>query len=215
MNCWPAVLRSRGTRRSACPTLARRRRPATDTAMHNAQWRRAVNTRRFLALLKRLAIGGVIGATVANAQEPRTVHLRPPNAAAQVQFTRIISVRELNDGSVLVADRQERRLVLVKWGSPDATVIGRIGHGPGEYQRIGWLYALRGDSTLFTDSFHARVAGLRLHGWCPTAWTGEHPMVSGEGVNPFRGARSKSTTQRSVLAWPTGLGRPASVIPNV
>lgn len=75
---------------------------------------------------------------------------------AQTEFTLVSSVRELGDGSVLVTDRMEPRLVLVQWGSSEATAIGRHGGGPGEYQGAVRLYALAGDSTLLTDSYNNR-----------------------------------------------------------
>lgn len=65
------------------------------------------------------------------------------------EFNRVSSVRELADGRVLVADRRER-LVVLDWQSGTAAEISRKGEGPGEYVAIGRLYALRGDSTLFT-----------------------------------------------------------------
>ncbi|KPJ88077.1 MAG: hypothetical protein AMS18_13795 [Gemmatimonas sp. SG8_17] len=92
----------------------------------------------------------------ATAQAPLPIELRPPDAVAAEQFTRIRSVRELSDGSLLAADRLEQRLVLVDWNADTVIDIGRVGGGPGEFQGIGFLYALSGDSTLFTDMFNAR-----------------------------------------------------------
>lgn len=85
------------------------------------------------------------------AQQVRQVRLGPPMEVAQVQFTQVTSVRELADGSLLVADRRENRLVHVEWSNREYAVVGREGDGPGEYRSVGWLYPLGGDSTLFTD----------------------------------------------------------------
>jgi hypothetical protein len=90
------------------------------------------------------------------AQEARRIELRPPDAVAPEQFTLIRSVRELSDGSLLATDRWENRLVLIEWDGGEVTDIGRVGGGPGEFQGVGFLYPLSGDSTLFTDMFNAR-----------------------------------------------------------
>ncbi|MEK7667933.1 MAG: hypothetical protein AAB409_04730 [Gemmatimonadota bacterium] len=102
-----------------------------------------------------LALPATLAAQQADnaAAQARRIALRAPDAVAAVEFTRVTSVRELRDGSVLVANQPEGRLVLVQWGSAEAPVIGRAGDGPGEYRGVGWLYALAGDSTLFTDSY--------------------------------------------------------------
>lgn len=81
--------------------------------------------------------------------------MRQPNGVLEDAFSEIKSVRELSDGRLLVADRLEGFLYLVDWSRSAVDTIGRNGEGPGEYQRPGYLYALAGDSTLFTD-FNAR-----------------------------------------------------------
>ncbi len=91
-------------------------------------------------------------ATDASGQEPTRIPLRPPDWVADVEFTRIVSVRELSDG-VLVANAGETRLVFVGWQPGSAVDIGRTGGGPTEYRGVGQLYALPGDSTVFVDSF--------------------------------------------------------------
>lgn len=64
------------------------------------------------------------------------------------EFNRVSSVRELADGSVLVADTRER-LVVLDWRSGTVTEISSKGEGPGQYTGIGKLHALGADSTLF------------------------------------------------------------------
>ena len=83
------------------------------------------------------------------AQAVPRLHLSAQFQRHPEEFNRISSVRELADGRVLVADRRER-LVVLDWQSGTATEISRKGEGPGEYRAIGKLFALRGDSTLFT-----------------------------------------------------------------
>jgi hypothetical protein len=106
------------------------------------------------------AFGFVTGLTLAcaplSAQRPPQIRLRPADRVAGARFTRATSLRELNDGRVLVGDAVERRLYLLDWEREEPTVVGRVGDGPGEYRGIGWLHPLAGDSTLFTDSANRR-----------------------------------------------------------
>lgn len=66
------------------------------------------------------------------------------------------SVRELRDGSILVSDQADDRLVHVTLDPQTVRAVGRAGDGPAEYRRAGWLYPLGGDSSVFTDSYTAR-----------------------------------------------------------
>ena len=79
------------------------------------------------------------------------------------EFAQVSSVRELDDGQVLVADYRER-LVLLDWRSGKATELSRKGQGPGEYLNIGRLFALRGDSTLLVagDARWLLLVGARI-----------------------------------------------------
>ena len=89
-------------------------------------------------------------------QQGRPIVLRPVNAVSEEGFSKVSSVRELRDGSLLVADQGEQRLVRVTFDSNIVAVLGRIGDGPAEVRSAGWLYPLAGDSTLFTDSSMSR-----------------------------------------------------------
>lgn len=108
-------------------------------------------TNRLVATCLAAAVAPVQGI----AQTTGPIELGPPEAEVGVPFTQVVSIRELPDGRLLVADRGERRLVLIHRDG-DVTVVGQRGDGPGEYLDVGWLYPLHGDSTLFTDSFNGR-----------------------------------------------------------
>ena len=96
-------------------------------------------------------------------QEPPLIALPAADATLrQKQFSRINTVRELADGTVLVSDQLERSLYVVDFRSGTVRVIGTRGDGPREYQWPGFLYPLSGDSTLFTDG--ARSRALLLDG---------------------------------------------------
>ncbi len=85
------------------------------------------------------------------AQEPTAIDLPPADWTLRgQQFSRIASVRELA-GQVLVSDATEDLLYVIDYGSGSVSSVGSHGDGPGEYRAAGFLYALGGDSTLFTD----------------------------------------------------------------
>jgi hypothetical protein len=109
-----------------------------------------------------LLVLGVIAAGLSMTQEPPRSALRPATATLAEEFTRIVSVRELQDGRVLVADGTEQRLVVIDLTAGNTTQIGRKGKGPGEYTAATTLYQLRADSTLMSDYFGGRW--LVLHG---------------------------------------------------
>jgi hypothetical protein len=90
------------------------------------------------------------------AQQPPSIRLDTPYVSLAAEFTQVTSVRELSDGSVLVADRAERRLVLLDWATGSVTEIGRTGDGPGEFRNILQLQALANDSTLVVDDSRRR-----------------------------------------------------------
>lgn len=113
-------------------------------------------TRPFLLLLPFFLGAQFMVPGLLSAQGPEAVHLGKAEQTAEVQFTQVVSVRELSDGSLLVADRREKRLVHVTWSSGGESVIGRIGEGPGEYRGIGPLVPMSGDSTLFIDGYDSR-----------------------------------------------------------
>jgi hypothetical protein len=89
--------------------------------------------------------------------------LRPANAshAGELTFASVTSIRELPDGSLLVADRANKRILHLRWDGSEPRQVGRLGDGPGEYRHPGWLYSMGGDSTLFTDEYSGRWIVLR------------------------------------------------------
>lgn len=129
----------------------------------------------------------------------------PPVAESSRGFTSITSVRELEGGRVLVADRGERRLYLVHWKTGVVDQLLRRGEGPGEHdQWIGWLYAMADSETLFTvlnrrwihlrdtavaetlvetaplnRRFRARLDGVATDGRVLVSVNAENPGVSG------------------------------------
>jgi hypothetical protein len=103
-----------------------------------------------------VSLAAMFGSTDALSQQVGGMRLRPSDAIAEETFSRITSIRELPDGSLLVADQGDSRLALLNFASKTVTAIGRSGDGPGEFRTVGWVFRLPGDSTLFTDVFLSR-----------------------------------------------------------
>jgi hypothetical protein len=101
-------------------------------------------------------VAGLLLLTVATGslEGQQAIRLKPPEAVLSdpdMQFTWLTGVREMSDGRLMVVDYRENRLELLDRALERATPIGREGDGPGEYRKVGWSYALGGDSTIVTD----------------------------------------------------------------
>jgi hypothetical protein len=90
------------------------------------------------------------------AQQTPTIELPPATAQSASSFTRVASIRELRDGSLLVVDRGDEQLFHVRLDKSEPRPLGRKGAGPTEYRGAMALFALAGDSTLMTDSYNFR-----------------------------------------------------------
>lgn len=170
--------------------------PDSDDRMENrgATLRRAnqVRTRLLIGVTAVVSASGFPSANTA--QEPPQIMLRAPNAsyAGELDFERVTSMRELADGSILVADRAGRRILHIRWDGSEPRTVGRLGDGPGEYRQIGWLYALGGDSTLFTEEFSGRWLILRHNRIVST-------MAQGGTLNQLLGGELSSGHHTRVL----------------
>jgi hypothetical protein len=89
------------------------------------------------------------------AQAAPALELRPPVTAME-EFTRVVSVRELADGRLLVSDRRDNRVAVLSFDGAPASPLGRTGAGPGEYRAAGALIAMPGDSTALADANNGR-----------------------------------------------------------
>lgn len=91
-----------------------------------------------------------------------------PVASAEREWstpmTRVIGVRELSDGRVLALDQVEQRLILFDDRSDTATVIGRHGAGPGEFQMAMALFGLANDTSALFDIVNQRLIRIDPHG---------------------------------------------------
>jgi hypothetical protein len=82
------------------------------------------------------------------------ITLLPATGVASIEFTDAISFREFSDGSVIIGDRREKRVIHLEFEAEAIHEIGRPGEGPAEFKGVGWMYVLGADSTLFTDSYN-------------------------------------------------------------
>jgi sugar lactone lactonase YvrE len=121
------------------------------------------------------AVGALGIAAPSFAQQ--AVTLDAPVAASDEPLSAVSGLRELSDGSLLVADGLEGRLLHVAPDLDSATPMGREGAGPGEYRTPDALFALAGDSTLMVDLGNGRLATLAPDG----SIVRTHPIAADDG----------------------------------
>lgn len=98
-----------------------------------------------------LAAGIALFSISAGAQAVPLVRLDKPDAVHPAEWTTVTAVRELKDGRLVVLDTRDQAVKLADFGAGTATMIGRKGSGPGEYQLPLALYAFPGDSSAIFD----------------------------------------------------------------
>jgi hypothetical protein len=107
------------------------------------------------------SVGACTGEYASEAgDEPSGGSLGEPNASFPEDFGAIQTVRELRDGTVLVADPLGGALYRVDLDAGTRTVIGAEGQGPEEYRQPDAVWALPGDSTLLVDLGNGRMISL-------------------------------------------------------
>lgn len=137
----------------------------------------------------------------------RSVSRVPVAGVLGQEFTHISSIRELSDGSVLVADDREFRLVHADWVTSTVKSVGRAGRGPSEFQSLGRMVPLGGDSSLIADGVLRRwliLDGPRVVATLPP----DYPLTTALGLELSGGDR-----QGRVLAVRARLGSPLSSSP--
>ena len=150
------------------------------------------STSRAAALaLTLLALGGPLplaaGPDSLLAQET----LGRPIASQPESFGLLNTVRELADGSVLVADPLGGALFKLDASLASMRKIGREGEGPGEYQQPDAIWPIGGDRSLLVDLGNARLTVVN-----PDGTMGEDTPIALPGGAPGPGGM--------VLAIPRG-----------
>ena len=130
----------------------------------------------------------VLCAVLMSVQSPPRITLKPASATLREEFSDIVSVRELADGRVLVADPREKRIVVADLTGNSVQSIGRVGDGPEEFHTPGRLWALTGDSTIMKDGggypYITVFTGARIAGRIST----ESPASLAVSRGSLRGA---------------------------
>lgn len=123
-----------------------------------------------------ITVTATVIAFPAAAQVP-TRDVAAPTATFAEPFTRIMGLRELSDGRVVISDMTERHVSILDFDAGSMRQIGRTGGGPGEYESPGGLIALPDDATMLVDFGNMRVGLITSAGRLTDTW----PMMSGEG----------------------------------
>jgi hypothetical protein len=107
---------------------------------------------RFVAAALTLAaLQAPPAALLAQAGNVPTRTLRQPDVEIPQPFSRIVGVRELSDGRVIVSDLTEKMIAIVDLTRRSVSRIGSEGQGPGEYVMPGGVMAMPGDTTFVVD----------------------------------------------------------------
>ncbi len=127
-----------------------------------------MTTRPALALRSALASVALVCCTASlSAQGPTRATLRSEmkinGSAPSIEFTMILSVLPLRDGSIVVAEPREYRLRHFSEDGARQRTFGRDGSGPGEYRLIH-LVGAKGDSIWVTDIRLRRTTWLSVDG---------------------------------------------------
>ncbi len=133
-----------------------------------------------------LAVTVAVQTPSVHAQGVDRVRLADPQAAFHEPFSRVTGVRELADGSLMVADGLEQAIRIIDFRTGTMEDIGHVGGGPGEFQMPGGIFPLPGDSTLLLDYGNLRLSVIAPDGRIPhsTAMlTPEGSLISPRGVD--------------------------------
>ena len=100
------------------------------------------------------------GGAQAGAEEFAGIRLAEPEAVYPQAFSAASTVRELDDGTVLVADPIGQALVRVDFATASADTVGGYGEGPSEYRQPDAVWPLPDGGTLLVDLGNGRLTEL-------------------------------------------------------
>jgi len=139
-----------------------------------------------------------------------------PVWTSPVEFTMVISLRELGDGRLIVPDAGEREIKLLSPNGQLLGTIGRRGGGPHEFQLPLQAFPLPGDSTLINDREQQRflligpdAQPVNTFAWptVPNGGDGLQSLMSSDGQGNLYFPRSSFRPDRGVtplLRWKFG-----------
>lgn len=101
----------------------------------------------------------IAGVLPAQGRVAATARIAMPAAVASSDhaFTRVESVAELADGSVIVSDIREGLITVLDAELGVTRTVGRRGQGPGEYVNLGAVFHLRGDTAVLVETARRRL----------------------------------------------------------
>ncbi len=97
-------------------------------------------------------------------QEIPVTRLSQTDAVSGRGFTKLVGIRELRDGRVIVVDEIERAVLILDPDLAGEHPIGRSGSGPGEFVVPSELFSLVGDSSAVMDDPNNRLLVLGPEG---------------------------------------------------
>lgn len=125
--------------------------------------------------------GGPESGTGALESASQPAALSAVRTAPAADFFRVVAVRVLSDQRVVVADGSQT----MRWFSPDGGLVARAGgkgSGPGEFQFLGRLDVLHGDTVAAVDPAQRRVTVFASDAMLVRVVTTEIPGVLGSAV---------------------------------
>lgn len=93
----------------------------------------------------------------AQSRATTATRLGPVLAQYPGQFTQVISVRELGNGSVLVVDEMDEAIFVLREGTAVPESVVRRGSGPGEAREIARVWPLGADTSIMKDHSMRRL----------------------------------------------------------
>lgn len=129
----------------------------------------------------RSAVRARLGGTMALVLLGTASSANDRSVVAPIEFSRIISVRELPSGQLLVSDDVENRIVLLDSLFGLIRDVARAGSGPSEFRRAGKLIGVGRDSTIAVDAFNGRALLLR-NGSVVSVLPADHPAIQAVGL---------------------------------
>ena len=111
-----------------------------------------------VAMIVAVTAGGAGGAV--GAKQDQVARLGEAEAAYAESFAALQTVRELDDGRVLVADPLGQVVVRLDLHAGTADTIGSVGEGPAEYRQPDAVWPLPGGRTLLVDLGNGRLTIL-------------------------------------------------------
>ncbi len=128
--------------------------------------------------LAALGIAATVFTSSGTAAEMQQQSLGDPQAVFPEPFSRIVGLRELSDGRVLIADRLERHVSFIDFASGEVDQVGRRGQGPGEYESPTGLLPLAADASMLVDFGTMRMTRVEPNGRLTESW----PLLSTDGA---------------------------------